>query len=155
VNTATYTRRLAPVVLIADDDPDDRELTADALSASASGGEVRCVEDGQELLDYLRREGQYESDAAPRPDVILLDLNMPKRTGAEALADIKADDQLRTIPIVVLSTSSRTEDVRSSYDLGASSYVVKPSSFTGLVEAMRAFERYWFDLVDLPLPALQ
>ena len=154
MSTATEIRR-GPLVLIADDDPDDRELTADALTASAVSGDIRFVHDGQDLLDYLRREGPYRGDETPRPDVILLDLNMPRRTGAEALSDIKTDERLKNIPVVVFSTSRRTEDIQSSYALGAASYVIKPSTFSDLVDAMGAFKRYWFDLVDLPPQSLQ
>jgi CheY-like chemotaxis protein len=149
MSVATATRS-GPLVLIADDDPDDRELAADALGATAGGGKIRFVHDGQDLLDYLRREGPYQREDVPRPDVILLDLNMPRRTGTEALTEIKADEDLRSIPVVVLSTSRSTDDIESSYALGAASYVVKPSTFTSLVEAMDVFKRYWFELVDLP-----
>ena len=138
------------VVLIADDDPDDRALAADALEMSRSTSEVRFVADGEELLDYLRHEGPYEEGVVPRPDLILLDLNMPKRSGTEALAEIKRNESLRTIPVVVLSTSRRGDDISASYQLGAASYITKPSTFSDLVSTMGAFDRYWFDLVDLP-----
>lgn len=138
------------VVLIADDDPDDRALAADALEMSRSSSEVRFVADGEELLDYLRHEGPYEDGTVPRPDLILLDLNMPRRSGTEALAELKKSESLRTIPVIVLSTSRRSDDISASYQLGAASYITKPSNFTDLVSTMGAFDRYWFDLVDLP-----
>lgn len=138
------------VVLIADDDPDDRALTADALELSNSSRDVHFVGDGDELLDYLRHEGRYCEGSAPRPDVILLDLNMPKRSGTEALAEIKRCATLSDIPVVVFSTSRRPDDVSASYGLGAASYIAKPSTFSELVSTMGTFDRYWFDLVDLP-----
>jgi CheY-like chemotaxis protein len=145
--------RRAPVVLLADDDADDRQMAQEALTEVAGGADLRCVGDGEELLDYLRRQGRYtEHHSAPVPSVILLDLNMPLKDGREALGDIKADPVLRRIPVVVLTTSSSPEDVIASYDLGASSYITKPVTFSGLVEVMRDFSRYWFDRVELPGP---
>lgn len=139
-------------ILLADDDEDDRELTRDALQDARLANEMRFVVDGQDLMDYLRREGRYADPAvdAPLPGIILLDLNMPKKDGREALAEIKADKRLRKIPVVVLTTSKDEEDVLRTYDLGASSFVTKPVTFAGLVEAMRTWTRYWFELVDLP-----
>jgi CheY-like chemotaxis protein len=139
-------------ILLADDDEDDRELTHDALKDSHLANEVRVVVDGQDLMDYLRREGRYANKSvdAPRPGIILLDLNMPKKDGREALAEIKADESLRRIPVVVLTTSKDEEDVFRTYDLGVSSFITKPVTFAGLVEAMRTWTRYWFELVELP-----
>jgi CheY-like chemotaxis protein len=139
-------------ILLADDDEEDRELARDALQDSRLANEMRFVVDGQDLMDYLRREGRYEDPSidAPRPGIILLDLNMPKKDGREALAEIKADVSLRRIPIVVLTTSSDEQDVLRSYDLGVNSFITKPVTFAGLVEAMTAFTRYWFELVELP-----
>jgi CheY-like chemotaxis protein len=137
-------------ILLADDDEDDRELTSDALHESRLANEIRFVGDGQELLDYLRHEGRYAGSDAPRPGMILLDLNMPKKDGREALAEIKGDAALRQIPVVVLTTSKDEEDVFRSYDLGVNSFITKPVTFAGLVEAMRMFTRYWFELVELP-----
>jgi CheY-like chemotaxis protein len=139
-------------ILLADDDEEDRELTRDALQDSKLANDMRFVCDGQELLDYLRREGPYADPAidAPRPGIILLDLNMPKMDGREALAEIKADPSLRGIPVVVLTTSSDEQDVMRSYDLGSSSFITKPVTFAGLVDAMHAWSRYWFELVELP-----
>jgi CheY-like chemotaxis protein len=139
-------------ILMADDDEEDCELTRDALQDARLANEMRFVYDGQELLDYLRREGAY-SDAsldAPRPGIILLDLNMPKKDGREALAEIKADESLRRIPVVVLTTSKDEEDVLRTYDLGVNSFITKPVTFAGLVEVMRTWTRYWLEIVELP-----
>jgi len=143
-------------ILLADDDEEDRELARDALQDSKLANEMRFVVDGQDLMDYLHREGRYADPSAdaPRPGIILLDLNMPKKDGREALAEIKADPSLRRIPVVVLTTSSDEQDVLRSYDLGVSSFITKPVTFAGLVEAMRAWTRYWFELVELPLNGL-
>jgi CheY-like chemotaxis protein len=140
------------VILLADDDEEDRELARDALQDSRLANEMRFVVDGQDLLDYLRHEGRWagpEMDA-PRPGIILLDLNMPKKDGREALAEIKADESLRRIPIVVLTTSKDDADVLSTYDLGVSSFITKPVTFGGLVEVMRTWTQYWFEIVELP-----
>jgi CheY-like chemotaxis protein len=137
---------------MADDDEEDRELTRDALAAAHLANQLRFVADGQELLDYLRHEGAYRGDdvKAPRPGIILLDLNMPKKDGREALAEIKADEALRQIPVVVLTTSSDEHDVVRSYDLGVNSFITKPVTFGSLVEVMGAWTRYWFEIVELP-----
>ena len=113
--------------------------------------EIRSVEDGEELMDYLLQRGCYLApDAAPRPGLILLDLNMPRKDGREALREIKADPVLRQIPVVVLTTSRAEEDILRSYDLGVNSFITKPVSFDGLVEVMRALATYWFEIVRLP-----
>jgi len=138
-------------ILLADDDEDDRRLTKDAFAESRLANDLRCVEDGQQLLDYLRREGAFrDAAAAPRPGLILLDLNMPKLDGREALQAIKADPTLRSIPVVVLTTSKSEEDVFRSYDLGVNSFITKPVSFEGLVEVVRILGHYWFEIVELP-----
>jgi CheY-like chemotaxis protein len=138
-------------ILLADDDEEDRLLARDALSESRLRNDLHQVEDGEELMDYLRRRGRYvDSSVSPRPGLILLDLCMPKMDGREALAELKMDPDLRQIPVIVMTTSSAEEDVRRSYDLGASSYVTKPVTFTGLVEVMEGIGRYWFELVELP-----
>lgn len=138
-------------ILMADDDPDDRLLAADALRESRVADDLRFVEDGEQLLDYLRRRGRWAPPAeAPRPGLVLLDLNMPRMDGREALAEIKADPALRRIPVVVLTTSRAEADVLRSYDLGANSFITKPVTFTGLVEAMRVLGRYWVEIVELP-----
>jgi CheY-like chemotaxis protein len=137
-------------ILLADDDEEDRELARDALQDSRLANEMNFVVDGQDLLDYLRHEGRWAEEDSPRPGIILLDLNMPKKDGREALAEIKADDSLRRIPIVVLTTSKDDADVLSTYDLGVSSFITKPVTFAGLVEVMRTWTRYWFEIVELP-----
>jgi CheY-like chemotaxis protein len=132
------------VVLVADDDEDDRALTRDALLQVDSRSDVRFVQDGQELLDYLRG---YAADEA---DVVLLDLNMPRMNGKEALSEIRGDDALRALPVVVFTTSRADQDIRDCYRRGANSFISKPNSFAGLVDAMRTFREYWAGLVDLP-----
>ncbi len=140
-------------ILMADDDEEDRELTRDALRDTHLASEMRFAVDGQDLMDYLRRAGRYAGPGgdAPRPGIILLDLNMPKKDGREALAEIKADESLRRIPVVVLTTSKDEEDVLRTYDLGVSSFITKPVTFAGLVEVMRTWTRYWLEIVELPI----
>lgn len=143
-------RRSIPI-LLADDDPDDRDMAREALAASRVSNTLMTVEDGQELMDYLHRKGVYaEPDRAPRPGLILLDLKMPRKGGLEALAEIKADPDLRSIPVVVLTTSGADEDITRSYDLGVNSFIRKPVTFEGLVDAIRHLGRYWFEVVELP-----
>ncbi|MCX7867815.1 response regulator [Limisphaera sp. VF-2] len=138
-------------ILMADDDPDDRELTREAFRESRLANEFHTVEDGEELLDYLHRRGRYAAlNGAPLPGLILLDLNMPRKDGREALREIKSDPHLRRIPIVVLTTSKAEEDILRSYDLGVNSYVTKPVTFQSLVELVRVLGRYWFEVVELP-----
>ena len=138
-------------LLMADDDPDDRMLARDALIEARLVNEMYFVEDGEELMDYLRHQGKYTNLAdSPCPGVILLDLNMPKKDGREALKEIKADPDLRRLPVVVLTTSRSEEDIYRTYDLGASSYITKPVTFEGLVEVMKSLKKYWFEIVDLP-----
>jgi CheY-like chemotaxis protein len=138
-------------ILMADDDPDDRLLTADALKEARLINDIRFVENGEELLDYLRRTGKFAPPVdAPRPGLILLDLNMPKKDGRTVLKELKLDTDLRTIPIVVLTTSKDDEDVYRSYDLGVNSYIVKPVTFEALVDILQTLEKYWFEIVELP-----
>ncbi len=138
-------------ILMADDDPDDRLLTADALKEARLINDIRFVENGEELLDYLRRTGKFAPPAdAPRPGLILLDLNMPRKDGRAVLKDLKQDAELRTIPVVVLTTSKDDEDVYRSYDLGVNSYIVKPVTFEALVDILQTLEKYWFEIVELP-----
>lgn len=126
-------------------------LTAGALEESRVVNDLRFVEDGDELLDYLYHRGKYtDAQSAPVPGLILLDLNMPRKDGREALREIKADPDLRRIPIVVLTTSKAEEDIYRTYDLGANSFVTKPVSFEGLVNVMRDIGRYWIEIVELP-----
>jgi CheY-like chemotaxis protein len=137
-------------ILLADDDEEDRELARDALQDSRLANEMKFVCDGQDLLDYLRHEGRWASEDSPRPGIILLDLNMPKKDGREALQEIKADESLRRIPVVVLTTSKDEADVLATYDLGVSSFITKPVTFGGLVDVMKTWTRYWFEIVELP-----
>lgn len=142
----------AVTILMADDDEDDRLLTADALKRSRLINDMRFVVDGDDLMKYLRCEGRYAEGGvpAPRPGLILLDLNMPKKDGREALAEIKGDPVLRRIPVVVLTTSKAEEDIVRSYDLGVNSFVSKPVTFDELAAVMQTLACYWFELVELP-----
>ena len=138
-------------ILMAEDDAEDRLLAKEGFEESRLANDLRFVEDGEELMDYLCRRGRYSDPASsPRPGLILLDLNMPRKDGREALAEIKAHPQLRSIPIVVLTTSKAEEDVVRSYNLGANSYITKPVTFDGLVQALRTLGAYWFEIVELP-----
>lgn len=138
-------------ILMADDDADDRRLTRDALEDSRLANDLRFVENGEELLDYLRHQGKYtDPETAPRPGLILLDLNMPRKDGRTALKEMKSDPDLRQIPITVLTTSKADEDIFRSYDLGVNSYIVKPVTFEALVDILQTLEKYWFEVVELP-----
>ncbi len=138
-------------VLYADDDPEDRMLVKEAWEESRLANELHFVEDGEELLDYLHRRGNYAGLAdQPLPGMILLDLNMPRMDGREALQHLKADPRLRLIPTVVLTTSKAEEDIFRAYDLGVNSFIVKPVTFQSLVDLTLAFGRYWFEIVELP-----
>jgi CheY-like chemotaxis protein len=139
-------------ILIADDDEEDREMARDAMRDAHLANPIECVVDGQELMDYLRHEGRYADPQvpSPRPAIILLDPNMPKKDGREALAEIKADPALRSIPVVVLTTSKDEEDIVRSYDLGVNSFITKPVTFAGLVDVMRGWSQYWFEITELP-----
>jgi CheY-like chemotaxis protein len=142
----------AITILVADDDLDDCLLIKDALTEARLANDLHFVHDGEELLDYLCRRGQYtEPINAPRPGLILLDLNMPKKNGIEALQEIKIVPHLRQIPILVLTTSKAEAEIYNSYDLGASSFINKPVSFAALVDVMKTLGRYWFEIVELPL----
>ena len=138
-------------ILLADDDPDDRQLTRDAFAENRLANVLNTVDDGEELLEYLQRRGRYADQRnEPLPGLILLDLNMPRKDGREALKEIKADPELRRIPIVVLTTSKAEEDILRTYDLGVNSYVTKPVTFKSLVELIKVLGRYWFEVVELP-----
>jgi two-component system, response regulator len=143
--------RKSVTILLAEDDPDDRMLVQDAVAEGRLVNDFRYVEDGEELMDYLHHRGKFaEEGAAPRPGLILLDLNMPRKDGREALREIKADPCLRQIPVVVLTTSKADEDIFRSYDLGANSFVTKPVTFKSLVSLMTGLGRYWLEIVELP-----
>jgi CheY-like chemotaxis protein len=137
-------------ILIAEDDEEDRMLARDALEESRLANPIFFVEDGVELLDYLHRRDRYaELGDSPRPGLILLDINMPRMTGLEALREIKEDPDLRRIPVIILTTSRADEDIIRSYDLGVNSFISKPVTFEGLVAVMRLLGSYWFEIVDL------
>ena len=139
------------VILIAEDDPDDRMLTIRALQQNRLANDIKWVEDGEELMDYLHRRGTYADDgSAPRPGLILLDLNMPRMDGREALQAIKADPELRRIPVVVLTTSRADQDIVQSYDLGVNAFVTKPVTFVELANVIRVLGNFWFQIVKLP-----
>ncbi len=139
------------VILLAEDDPDDRLLTVRALKQNRLANAIMWVEDGEELMDYLHRRGKYAGNgAAPRPGLILLDLNMPRMDGREALQAIKADPDLRRIPVVVLTTSQAELDILQSYDLGVNAFVTKPVTFEGLATAIKVLGDFWFEIVKLP-----
>lgn len=138
-------------ILMADDDEDDRLMAEEALKEAKLLNPVKFVKDGEELLDYLYQRGEYSNgNSAPRPGLILLDLNMPRKDGREALREIKADPELKQIPIVVLTTSVAEEDIYRTYDLGVNSYITKPVAFEGLVDVMKHLANYWFNIVKLP-----
>lgn len=145
------TARKPITILLADDDEDDRMLAKDALTDSRLANDLHMVVDGEELMDYLLRRGEYEAQAdSPRPGLILLDLNMPRMDGREALKEIKSNPNLRQIPIVVLTTSKAEEDIYRTYDLGANSFITKPVMFDSLVKVMKDIGKYWFEIVELP-----
>ncbi|QMS87220.1 response regulator [Nostoc edaphicum CCNP1411] len=142
-------------ILMADDDKDDGILVREALAESQLPIELYIVSNGEELMDYLYHRGQYaDHKSYPYPVLILLDLNMPRIDGIEALKEIKTDPQLRRIPVVILSTSQREEDIYNTYDLGANSFIIKPVAFASLVEVMKTLVKYWFEIVKLPLEAV-
>ena len=141
------------IILIADDDAEDRMLVKEALEESRLNNNIQFVENGEELLDYLNNKGRFsDTEKYPTPGLILLDLNMPKKDGREALKEIKSDDKLRMIPVVVLTTSKAEEDILRTYDLGVSSFITKPVTFGSLVDVMKTLSKYWFEIVELPKP---
>lgn len=137
-------------ILMADDDDDDFLLTKKALAESKLANTLVRVSDGEELMDYLKQRGAYENINTPRPGMILLDLNMPKKDGREALKDIKADKDLRDIPVVIFTTSKAEEDIYKTYQLGSNSFITKPVTFDKLVKVISALGLYWFKIVKLP-----
>lgn len=145
-------RRRALTIIVADDDSDDRMLIEDAIRESGLGNPLVMVEDGEKLLKCLRREGEFAEMMPDRcdPGLILLDLNMPKVDGLTALSQIRADPDLRRIPVVILTTSRAQEDVLRTYDTGVNSFITKPVSFEALVELMQTLNRYWIETVQLP-----
>ena len=138
-------------ILMADDDADDRMLVKDAFAESRLNNDLHFVENGEELLDYLFRRGKFANlKGAPYPGLILLDLNMPKKDGREALSELKAHPDLRRIPIVILTTSRAEEDILRTYDLGANSFITKPVTFESLVHVVQVLGNYWVEIVELP-----
>jgi two-component system response regulator len=138
-------------ILMADDDEDDRELTREAFAEARLANDLRFVCDGEELMDYLKRHGKYSDPAnSPRPAILLLDLNMPRKDGREALDEIKADPALRQIRVIILTTSKADEDIFRAYDVSATSFITKPVNFDALVEAIKALGKYWLEIVELP-----
>ena len=144
----------AITILYADDDAEDRMLVKDAWAENRLANDLHFVEDGEELMDYLRRRGNYAHLVdQPLPGMILLDLNMPRKDGREALQEIKADPRLRSIPVVILTTSKAEEDILRAYDLGVNSFILKPVTFDSLVDITRTLSKYWFEVVELPAEA--
>ena len=141
------------VILVADDDAEDRMLVKEALDESRLTNLIDFVENGEDLMDYLHNRGKYsDKKKYPTPGLILLDLNMPKKDGREALKEIKTDEHLRVIPVVVLTTSKAEEDILRTYDLGVSSFISKPVTFAALVDVMKTLSKYWLEIVELPKP---
>jgi len=139
------------VILLAEDDPDDQYLIGEAIDESRLGVRLFIVKDGEELLDYLHHRGKFSQEADwPRPALILLDLNMPRKDGREALEEIKEDPDLRRIPVVVLTTSKAEEDLITTYDLGVSGFITKPASFDDLRNVIKSLGAYWLRVVTLP-----
>lgn len=137
-------------ILMAEDDADDRLLVKDAFQESHVVNTLHFVENGVELLEYLRKQGKYK-DTLDFPDLILLDLNMPRKDGRETLQEIKSDPNLRHIPVVVLTTSKAEDDILRSYDMGAAGYITKPVTFEALIQITKGLSEYWVQLVRLPL----
>ena len=140
------------VILMADDDAEDCMLVRDAMQEAGLRHQLRFVSNGEELLEYLTRDAGYESpQSSPRPDLVLLDLAMPKKGGREALRELKSNPRLQRIPVVVLTTSTAPDDVDYSYLMGANSYVTKPVTFRAWVDLLTTISNYWFKIVELPL----
>ena len=137
-------------VLIADDDADDRMFLEQAMRQNGYTHGIQFVEDGEELMEYLRRQGRYSELNAPWPNMLILDLNMPRKNGFQALSEIKDDPKLRRLPVIVMTTSSADEDVVKTYNLGVNSFVTKPFNYNRLVEMVGTLKTYWMDTVKLP-----
>ncbi len=144
------------VLVMADDDEDDCLVVSEALKLACNGCTFRCVRDGVEMMDYLNRIGPYKNpEVSPVPDIVLLDLNMPKLSGREVLKRLKTDPRFRAIPVIILTTSRELEDVKICYDLGANSYITKQASFDEVVSAMKTLAEYWTEIATLPLRKTQ
>ena len=138
-------------ILMADDDAEDRKMAQEAFDESRLVNDLRFVKDGEELMDYLYQRGNYsDHETSPRPSIILLDMNMPKKDGRESLIEIKRDPLFRTIRIIILTTSKAEEDIQRVYNLSATSYIAKPVTFEGLIEVVKALGKYWLEIVELP-----
>lgn len=138
-------------ILVADDDADDRSMIEDALTESRLRNPIQFVVDGEELMDYLLRQGKFtDREKFPFPGLLLLDLNMPKKDGREALAEIKSNPALKALPVVVLTTSRAEEDIYRTYNLGVNSFITKPVTFDALIALVRELGKYWFEIVELP-----
>jgi CheY-like chemotaxis protein len=138
-------------ILLVEDDPGDQELTRRALEDDVVHTDLRIVNDGKEALDYLRREGAFtDPDTSPRPDLILLDLNMPRIDGRQVLEQVREDPDISRIPVIALTTSDEEEDVLRSYDLGCKSFIKKPVEIDTFIDTIRELQHYWFELVTLP-----
>jgi CheY-like chemotaxis protein len=146
----TYRKTNRLTILVADDDADDRLFMEQALRQTGYDHDIRFVEDGEELLEYLRHQGNYNARNAPWPNLLMLDLNMPRVNGFQALERIKEDPALRRLPVVVMTTSSADEDVVRTYNMGVNSFITKPFNFHRLVEMVAAMKTYWMDTVKLP-----
>ncbi|PRY33938.1 response regulator receiver domain-containing protein [Spirosoma oryzae] len=142
--------RKVTTILIADDDQDDRMFLEQAMRKCGYSQSIHFVDDGEELMNYLYRRGNYTEDNAPWPSLLILDLNMPRKNGFQALKEIKDDLSLRRLPVIVMTTSTADEDVVKSYNLGVNSFVTKPFHFSKLVEMIGALKMYWMDIVKLP-----
>ena len=152
MSRASASDKTMVTIVIADDDPDDRLMIQEALTKKSLNNPVQFVEDGQELMDYLKKQGKFSAMKPGKPPgLILLDLNMPRKDGREALSEIKADPKLRGIPIVILTTSKLEEDIIRTYDLGVNSFITKPVTFTALVDMMHTITKYWLEIVELPV----
>lgn len=139
-------------ILMVDDDKDDRLITERALRKNRVINPIIFLEDGEELMSYLHREGKFSNrESSPVPCFILLDLNMPRMDGRKALEAVKKDPAFKKIPIVVFTTSKAEEDIIRSYDVGANSYITKPVNFEGLVATMESLKSYWLEIVELPV----
>ena len=150
MNLIRKVKRDVPI-LIAEDDEEDREIIKEALDDCKFANDRIFVSDGEELMDYLLHKGRYTNTTLyPIPGIVLLDLNMPRKDGRQALAEIKSNPELRKIPVIVLTTSKEEEDIIKTYKLGVNSFVIKPVTYGALVEVMKSIGNYWFEIVELP-----
>jgi two-component system, chemotaxis family, response regulator Rcp1 len=135
-------------ILLVEDNPGDVDLTREGLKEGKVHNNLSVVEDGEEAMAFLLREGKY--DNAPRPELILLDLNLPKKNGREVLAEIKGDDHLKCIPVVILTSSKSEEDILKTYNLNANCYITKPVDLDQFIKVVKTIEEFWFTIVSLP-----